>query len=73
MHATLVSHCPECGSSLSGTRSEKEFAHTLWAANEWQAGDRATDLIVADHGPDYVGVTDVTVAVGAGAHLLIVP
>ncbi len=64
MQATLVSHCGECGSSLSGTRSQKRFEHTVWAANQWQAGDRATDLIVADHGPDYVGVTDVTVASG---------
>jgi len=59
MEMEVSNHCPECGTNIGGTRIEKQFARTVWAPNEEEAGERAMELLM-DHGPDYLGVTEVT-------------
>ncbi len=46
--------------TLNGATDEAQFERTVSAANEEEAGDRAMDLLIWDHGPDYLEVTDVT-------------
>ncbi len=60
MQAEVSAHCPECGSTIGGTRHEKGFERTVWAPTRREASERAMDLIIEDQGPDYIETTDVT-------------
>ncbi len=60
MRAEVGDHCPECGSSSPPPHIEQQFERTVWAPTRREASERAMDLIIWDHSPDYVGTTDVT-------------
>ncbi len=60
VRAEVTAHCPECGSAIGGTRHEKGFERTVWAPTRREASERAMDLIIEDHEPEYVETTDVT-------------